>query len=118
MRNTVLAAAVLAGCTSGHARAVTRVFLQNNTTTTFSVATAQTGHSLAGDKWGCPRKTVAPGERAEIVWFNRDDGIKNGKDFYFTETVTGGGARLVLKQRLRKGGEQPHVAVPRRPAVA
>jgi sphingomyelin phosphodiesterase len=109
MRNTVLAAAVLAGCTSGYARAVTRVFLQNNTTTTFSVDTAQTGHSLAGNKWGCPRRTVTPGERAEIVWFNRDSGIKNGKDFYFTETVTGGGARLVLKQRLRGKAVNSHM---------
>ena len=38
---------------------------------------------------------------APVKWFNRDKGIKNGKDFYFTETITGGGAKLVLKQRLR-----------------
>ena len=109
MRNVVIAAAVLAGWTYGQAHAVTRVFVQNNTTTTFSVTTTQTGHSLAGNKWGCPGKTVAPGERAEIVWFNRDSGIKNGKDFYFTETVIGGGTRLMLKQRLRGEAVNSHM---------
>lgn len=101
MKYIVLAAAVSATWACSNAHAVTRVFLQNNTTTTFAVGTAQTGHSLSGSKWGRPKRTVAPGERAEIVWFNRDSGIKNGKDFYFTETLTGGGARLVLRQRLR-----------------
>jgi sphingomyelin phosphodiesterase len=101
MKKVILAAAVLAGWSSGYGHAKTRVFVQNNTPTTFTVAAVQTGHSLGGDKWGRPRNTIAPGERAEIVWFNRDSGIKDGKDFYFTETLTGGGARLVLKQRLR-----------------
>lgn len=101
MRSAVLAAAALAIWMPGDAHAVTRVFVQNNTTTAFTVAASQTGHSLAGSKWGRPRTTVAPGERAEVVWFNRDSGIKNGKDFYFTQTLAGGGARLVLKQRLR-----------------
>src|SRR5262245_378172 len=101
MRYVVLTAAALASWGAGDAHAVTRVFVQNNTTTTFTVTTAQTGHGLAKNKWGTPRRTVAPGERAEVAWFNRDDGIKNGKDFYFTETLSGGGARLALKQRLR-----------------
>lgn len=100
MKHLVLAIALATGAV-GHAHAVSRVYLQNNTTTTFQISAAQTGYGLARDKWAAPKKTVAPGERVEIVWFNRDSGIKNGKDFFFTQTVTGGGASVQLRQRLR-----------------
>ena len=97
----VLATAALVLCYLGDARAVTRVYVQNNTTTPFRVVAAQTGHALAKDRWGHPSATIAPGQRAEVAWFNRDKGIKNGKDFFFTQTLSGGGAKLVLRQRLR-----------------
>ena len=63
--------------------AITRVFVQNNTPLSFRVECSQSGYHLASDKWGQKRNVVKPAERAEVIWFNRDDGIKDGKEFTF-----------------------------------
>jgi endonuclease/exonuclease/phosphatase family metal-dependent hydrolase len=86
---------------SAPAFAVTRVFVNNTTTLTLTVRTTQSGHALAGDKWGRRATSVGPGQRAEILWFNRDSGIKSGKEFFFSSEVSAGGRRIVLKQKLR-----------------
>jgi len=80
--------------------AVTRVFVQNNTSYSFSVSTQQSGASLAREHWRQATGLVAPGQRAEVVRFNRDEGITNRRDFDFRTTLSVGGNRMVLKQRL------------------
>lgn len=101
MRLLVLAIALSALLSTSAAQAGTNVFLQNNTALTLDVHTTETGAPLAKDKWGNPVKRVLPGQRAKIVWFNRDSGIKNGKTYVFRSRVSGGGKTIDLLQQLR-----------------
>ena len=82
--------------------AITSVYVQNNTTLTFSVHAVQTGHPLS--KRHCWRQTassVAPSQRVQVVWFNRDEGITNGETFYFTTTLSLPSSSVLLKQQVR-----------------
>jgi sphingomyelin phosphodiesterase len=95
------AALLLLGFPCSPAEAITRVFVQNNTGHTLSVRATQSGYSLAGNKWGQTASTVTPGQRAQVVWFNRDEGITNGENFYFTTALSAPTSSISLKQRLR-----------------
>jgi hypothetical protein len=44
--------------------------------------------SGVSDDLGQRHAGIRPGERAEVVWFNRDSGIKDGKSFVFTTTLS------------------------------
>ncbi len=92
-------ASILAYGTS--AEAISRVYVQNNTTLTYSVRAVQTGHSLSSRHWRQTTSSVTPGQRAQVVWFNRDEGITNGKNFYFTTNLSLSSSSVSLKQRLR-----------------
>jgi len=91
---------LLVGAQTTSVEAVTRVFVQNNTTHAFSVSTTQSGQALGGDKWRQSTNVVTPGQRAEVVWFNRDDGITNGKNFYFSTALATADSTVLLKQKL------------------
>jgi sphingomyelin phosphodiesterase len=81
--------------------AITRVYVQNNTTLTYSVRSVQTGHSLSKHHWRQTSWSVRSAQRAQVVWFNRDEGITNGQTFYFTTTLSLPRGNLLLKQKLR-----------------
>jgi endonuclease/exonuclease/phosphatase family metal-dependent hydrolase len=70
---------------------------------TLSIDTVQTGHSniVHGDQWQQLATEVPPLGTVKFLRFNRDDGIKWGKDYYFTTTVSGGDQNVTLKQKLR-----------------
>ena len=78
-----------------------KVFVQNNTAYTFDVNSVQSGYSLSSSKWNQSASSVKPGERKEVIVFNRDSGIKSGKTFYFDTSLTIGSESLVLKQKLK-----------------
>lgn len=80
--------------------AETYIYVQNNTTSTFSVSASQSGYSLSSSKWGRSTSSVPIGQRKKVLWFNRDSGIKNGKDFYFTTALKVSSQTLNLKQKL------------------
>lgn len=81
--------------------AVSKVFVQNNTSLSFGVASTQSGSSLSSSKWGQHVSSIKQGERSQVVWFNRDSGITSGKYFYFDTALSNGGNQLILKQRLK-----------------
>lgn len=95
----VLAALFLAvGCPLAEAK--TRVYVRNGTSLTLAVRAAQTGAPLAGAHWGRTASSLTPGARAEVIWFNRDEGITDGKTFLFTTTLALPAGSVALKQRL------------------
>lgn len=79
---------------------ITRVYFQNNTTFNFSISTTRSGAYLAGDRWGQSTNAVTTGQRAQVVWFNRDTGITSGSYFYFNTNVTNGSSVVTLRQAL------------------
>jgi len=83
------------------AHAVTRVYVQNNTDIRFSVQTRQHGTGLSTRNWGQATSVIEPGRRVQVLWFNRDEGITNGREFFFDTTLGSWAGPLVLKQRLR-----------------
>ena len=82
-------------------QATTYVYFQNNTITTHSLSTRQTGTSLSGSYWRQTSSSVAAGTRKSYLWFGRDTGITNGKFFYFGTSASGGGYNFGLHQALR-----------------
>ena len=78
----------------------TKVFVQNNTGYTFDVNSVQSGAWLDGSRWEQSSSSVKPGERKQVIRFNRDTGITWGSTFYFDTSLTIGSESLVLKQRV------------------
>jgi sphingomyelin phosphodiesterase len=85
---------------SGAAWAETKVFVQNNTPFQFVVGWEQTGAPLGAGDWRRGVPVVNPGKRDVVVSFNRDEGITDGKRFYFTTTLSKDGSSLRLGQQL------------------
>lgn len=88
---------------------ITRVIVQNNTTLSFSVNSKQTGYPLDSNKWGQVTTKITPGQRADVVWFNRDDGIKTGKEFFFTSHLSNDSIDIYLKQALKGAAVNSHM---------
>ncbi len=90
-------------CFAGAAWAESYIYLTNNTMETLSLETLQSGHDniTHGDEWEQLETTVAPLQTVKFLRFNRDDGIKWGKDYYFDTIVQGQNTDLVLSQALR-----------------
>jgi len=86
---------------SGLARAESSVYVQNNTSFTFSVASEATRGSLSPSYWQQRSRSIQPGARVEVLRFNRDRGITNGRLFELESTLRSGRQSLTLKQRLR-----------------
>jgi len=81
-----------------------RVYLQNNTAYAFMLSTSQTGDSnlSKGNKWDQVSSSLRPWEKQkEFLWYNRNEGITNGDDFYFNTDISAEGNTLVtLQQKL------------------
>ncbi|TQV84410.1 sphingomyelin phosphodiesterase [Aliikangiella coralliicola] len=84
------------------ALADTYVYLTNSTMETLSVSTVQTGHNniRQGNHWEQLETTVPPLATVKFLRYNRDQGIKWGKDYYFTTTIEGVSNSVQLKQKL------------------
>ncbi len=76
------------------------VYLTNNTMETLRLETAQSGHSniVHGDQWQQLASEVAPLETVRFLRFNRDQGIKWGKEYVFTTQVQTQSKTLSLTQ--------------------
>jgi sphingomyelin phosphodiesterase len=79
----------------------TVVYVHNNTPLSFAVGWKQDGTALSSKYWKKGSAAVNYGRRARVLSFNRDKGITNGKNFFFTTTLTRDGSALQLKQKLR-----------------
>ena len=79
------------------------VYLTNNTMSPLSINTQQTGHNNIshGDQWTQLQTTVAPLATVKFLKFNRDKGIKWGKEYLFTTDVSGLDHSIKLKQKLK-----------------
>lgn len=78
------------------------IYLTNSTMEELSISTVQTGHDNIshGDEWEQLADTVPPLATVKFLRFNRDDGIKWGKTYYFTTTVQGKSSSVELQQML------------------
>ncbi len=65
--------------------ATSRVFVQNNTSMDLVFNTTST---LGGAYWKNKARVVKAWHRGEIFETNRDEGVKDGKTYYFTSEVT------------------------------
>lgn len=79
------------------------VYLTNNTMTPLTVNTVQTGHNniTHGDQWQQLETSVAPLATIKFLKFNRDKGIKWGKEYVFTTQVSGLDQDVQLTQKLK-----------------
>jgi endonuclease/exonuclease/phosphatase family metal-dependent hydrolase len=79
------------------------VYLTNNTMESLTLETAQSGHTniVHGDQWQQLVTQVAPLETVRFLRFNRDQGIKWGKEYVFTTRVHTQSATLELTQKLK-----------------
>jgi sphingomyelin phosphodiesterase len=82
-------------------QALTRVYVQNNTMRTYKVHAVETGHPLASNHWGQTASSVLPGQRVQVIWFNRDEGITDGETFHFTTTLSLPSSSVLLKQQVQ-----------------
>lgn len=97
----IIFTSMLLACTQ--ALAESYIYLTNNTMETLTIDTLQSGHDNIshGDEWEQLAETVAPLETVKFLRFNRDDGIKWGKKYYFDTTVRGQNSEVVLRQKLK-----------------
>lgn len=90
---------------SNQALAIGNVYLQNNTSLQLTLATNQYGHAQLdkGDEWNQTQSTLKPWQKNQkVLWYNRNQGITWGKNFYFdTEISVSGQAVATLRQRLK-----------------
>lgn len=79
------------------------MYLTNNTMQTLSLETTQTGHNNIehGNQWQQLANSVPPLATVKFLRFNRDQGIKWGRDYFFTTQVTGTEDSVLLRQKLK-----------------
>lgn len=78
------------------------MYLTNNTMSTLTLNTAQSGHNniVHGDQWEQLATEVPPLGTVKFLRFNRDKGIKWGKEYQFTTQVSGIDETVLLRQKL------------------
>lgn len=93
---------ILGWCISTQALAESYMYLTNSTMETLHISTVQTGHNniVHGDQWEQLATEVAPLATVKFLRFNRDQGIKWGRDYYFTTHVSGIDHAIKLRQKL------------------
>ena len=78
------------------------VYLTNSTMETLTLDTVQTGYNNIshGDQWEQLADTIPPLGTVKFLRFNRDEGIKWGRTYYFKTTVQGVSNSVELQQML------------------
>jgi endonuclease/exonuclease/phosphatase family metal-dependent hydrolase len=79
------------------------MYLTNNTMETLTISTSQTGHNniTEGNEWNQLTTKVKPLETIKFLRFNRDKGIKWGKEYTFNTSVKGTSDAINLRQKLK-----------------
>jgi len=87
---------------SAHAFSESYMYLTNNTMSTLTLNTVQTGHTniVHGDQWEQLATEVPPLGTVKFLRFNRDQGIKWGREYQFTTQVSGIDQSVQLRQKL------------------
>ena len=100
MRNTLIA--LLLMCSGFAAHADSYMYFTNNSLKTVSLQTTQSGYTnlVEGVHWQQLARTVPPLATVKFLRFNRDEGIKWGKTYYFDTRVSGDGSSMLLRQKL------------------
>ena len=88
---------------STNALAESYMYLTNNTQKTLTLHTVQTGHNniTHGDQWALLAREVPPLGTIKFLRFNRDQGIKWGKEYEFNTYVSRLDDEIVLRQKLK-----------------
>jgi endonuclease/exonuclease/phosphatase family metal-dependent hydrolase len=88
---------------SANALAESYMYLTNNTQKTLTLHTVQTGHNNIshGNQWELLAHEVPPLGTVKFLRFNRDQGIKWGKEYEFNTYVSGLDDQVVLRQKLK-----------------
>ena len=88
---------------SANALAESYMYLTNNTQKTLTLHTIQTGHNniTHGNQWALLAREVPPLGTVKFLRFNRDQGIKWGKEYEFNTYVSGLDDQVVLRQKLK-----------------
>lgn len=79
------------------------IYLTNNTMEPLTLSTSQSGHTniTHGNEWQQLAFEVAPLGTVKFLRFNRDQGIKWGKYYYFDTLVQGQSSSVTLRQKLK-----------------
>lgn len=103
IKRTLLCALLTLVFGAGQALAESYIYLTNNTQETLTINTTQSGASniTHGDEWEQLAYEVAPLGTVKFLRFNRDQGIKWGKRYYFDTQVQGRNSSVTLKQKLK-----------------
>ncbi|MFC4160629.1 sphingomyelin phosphodiesterase [Chitinimonas lacunae] len=103
MRITRWLAALAAAVTAFAVQAETYIFVTNDTPRPVQVAVAQSGDKplVEGTHWGRYTDEIPAYATRKVLWMNRDEGITNGKHFWFETTLRQGDGAVVLQQQLR-----------------
>ncbi|WP_431688392.1 sphingomyelin phosphodiesterase [Hahella sp. NBU794] len=82
--------------------AETYIYLTNSTMETVTLSTAQSGYDniREGVEWDRLETEIPPLATVKILRFNRDQGIKWGKTYFFDTTVMGRNSTALLRQKL------------------
>jgi len=88
---------------AGELYAESYIYLTNNTMEPLAIETFQSGYDniSPGNEWEQLSYNIAPLETIKFLRFNRDDGIKWGKTYYFDTVVQGKNSYVVLSQALK-----------------
>ncbi|CAM2065440.1 Sphingomyelin phosphodiesterase [Sulfidibacter corallicola] len=84
------------------ARGESYVYIQNDSPQTVTLEISVRGGLTQGKHWDRMCSELEPWQKATpVLWFNRDEGIKWGRDFYFeTKVVCDGRVLATLRQKL------------------
>lgn len=84
--------------------AIGNVYIQNNTSLQLSLHTVQSGYNQLdkGSQWNQTSSSLSPWQKKQrVLWYNRNQGIKWRKSFFFdTQVSVNGNYVATLKQRL------------------
>lgn len=73
--------------------------IQNNLQDGYSVATS-VAPALSTDYWGIDSNSAIAGQLTQILWMDRNEGIKNGDTWVFTSSLTIAGVAVELQEKL------------------
>ncbi|KZZ52437.1 endonuclease [Oleiphilus sp. HI0118] len=103
MKTRLISALLLCMAFASSSLAESYIYLTNSTTEPLTLNTIQTGHDNIshGDEWEQLAQSVPPMGTVKFLRFNRDQGIKWGKKYWFTTTVQGQTSSVTLQQKLK-----------------
>jgi hypothetical protein len=83
--------------------------VENHTSLRLEFRTTQMGYPLSQDNWRQLSHDIAPGSTEALLEFNRDRGIKNGRDFVFSTQILNDGDWVTLLQLVEGTSVNSHM---------